>query len=79
MVAFSWKMEAGAQGEFLQAEFVGGCQRLGVDTIAALKGAVPALREAMADAAEYKKMYAVTTLPHHLWFLFQKGGRLSIR
>jgi len=57
MVAFSWKMEAGAQGEFLQAEFVGGCQRLGVDTIAALKGAVPALREAMADAAEYKKMY----------------------
>lgn len=57
MVAVCWKFEAAVYCEFSQEEFVGGCQRLGVDTIEGLKGIVPGLRDAMADKGEFKKVY----------------------
>ena len=57
MVAFCAKMEANSQGEFEKNEFVGGCQRLGADTIAQLKAAIPSLREAMVDKEGFREIY----------------------
>jgi hypothetical protein len=57
MVALSWKMGAEAQGNFLEKEWITGCQKLEADTIEKLKDAIPALRAALADKAEFRLIY----------------------
>jgi len=57
MASFSWKFAAAVMGEFSKEEWVTGCQTLGVDTIAGLKGELAGMRASLGNPADFKSIY----------------------
>lgn len=57
MLVISYKMRAEYMCEFTREEFVGGFAAMEVDTMAKLKGKLPALRNSLKESRAFKEVY----------------------
>ncbi|KAI9015985.1 defective in cullin neddylation 1 [Hyaloraphidium curvatum] len=62
MLIYAYKLGATRMGFFTQQEFLGGMERLGVDTPKKLRRLLPVLREVLADirSTDFKELYKFT-------------------
>ncbi len=59
-LVLSWHMNATVMCEYTKEEFVGGLQRMGVDSVEKLKRRLPEFRQELRDPVKWQEIYNYT-------------------